>query len=582
MPTFNQPSYRAAQSDLAISVSPLGLIELSDEEFEIHGPRLNRYATYWAFYLGHHWGSRREAGEPLLTFNYVRALVDFINSFTFGRGCDFLTPKYTEAVVPHLLERVWNVDNNKNKILWRMGQVGGVTGDCFVKVAYEDPFMRPNGMIEPGKVRILPLNSNFCFPEWHPHDRERMVRFKLKYRFWGTAPDGTRQVFTYTEITTDDYIEEYINDEMIDQRENPLGEIPIVAIPNMPIEGSPWGLPDLNDIVSLNKEFNEKATDISDIINYHAEPVTIIKGAKASGLEKGSNKIWGGLPKDADVFNLEMGTNLSGPLTYMEMLKRSMHELTGVPEGALGQRQPISNTSGVALSIEYQPLMNRYRVKTMQYGDGLVRINKLILLTLGHKEPWTFEYNPGFSADIDQGQAVILNPADPMTYRTECDFPAPLPTDELILLSEIREKMGLGLETKQGALKALGEEFADEKLAEIFEELREDMMDQGALQLLNAHIQQTIMAMTGIMPDGQPMMDEPGPEGGSPSPTEPAMAGAGPTPTATSPGRPPVINGVNMVPDVASDPGQLMADLVSRSFGARLAQHKNPEPKGDR
>lgn len=52
--TFASPSYRAASSDLTVSVSPLGLVELSDEEFEVHGPRLNRYAQNWAFYLGHH------------------------------------------------------------------------------------------------------------------------------------------------------------------------------------------------------------------------------------------------------------------------------------------------------------------------------------------------------------------------------------------------------------------------------------------------------------------------------------------------------------------------------------------------
>ena len=45
---FASPSYRAAQSDLTISVSPLGLVELADEEFEIHGPRLNRYASGWS------------------------------------------------------------------------------------------------------------------------------------------------------------------------------------------------------------------------------------------------------------------------------------------------------------------------------------------------------------------------------------------------------------------------------------------------------------------------------------------------------------------------------------------------------
>jgi hypothetical protein len=45
---------RAAGSDLAMQISPLGLVELADEEFEVHGPRLNRYAQNWAFYLGHH------------------------------------------------------------------------------------------------------------------------------------------------------------------------------------------------------------------------------------------------------------------------------------------------------------------------------------------------------------------------------------------------------------------------------------------------------------------------------------------------------------------------------------------------
>ena len=35
----------------------------ADEEFEVHGPRLNRYANAWAMYLGHHWAYRREFGE---------------------------------------------------------------------------------------------------------------------------------------------------------------------------------------------------------------------------------------------------------------------------------------------------------------------------------------------------------------------------------------------------------------------------------------------------------------------------------------------------------------------------------------
>ena len=83
---FYPPSYRAAASDLTIAISPLGLVELADEEFEVHGPRLNRYAMQLGLYLGHHWAYRREIGEPQLTFNYVKAFTDYIDELHLRQG----------------------------------------------------------------------------------------------------------------------------------------------------------------------------------------------------------------------------------------------------------------------------------------------------------------------------------------------------------------------------------------------------------------------------------------------------------------------------------------------------------------
>jgi hypothetical protein len=516
---FSPPSYRAASSDLTISISPLGLVELADEEFEVHGPRLNRYSLNWAMYLGHHWGYRREQGEMQIAVNYYRAFNDYLARFTFGKGVDFASPKATEAIVPDRLQRVWEVDNDKMQVLLEMAQSGGITGDVFVKVAYEEPWEDVIGRIHPGRVRILPMNSSFCFPEFHPHDRTRLLRFKQKYRFWGTSLEGTRQVFTYTEILTDDIIEEYINDELIDSRPNPLGIVPVVHIPNIPVTGSPWGLPDAHDIITINRAYNEISTDVADIVNYHASPVTVITGAKASNLEKGAKKVWGGLPKDAQVFNLEGGgQGIQGALSYLDLLKRSMHEMMGVPETALGQVQPISNTSGVALSIQYQPLMNRWSQKVAQYGNGIEKINEIVLLTLAVKEPETFIYNPMTDGPIKEGQLDRLDPNNPLTYITYVKFPQPLPLDKLILLSEIQQKMGMGLESKEGALRALGEQFPEEKLEEIRKELISDAEADGALQLVKVQIQKQLMDMTGMMP---------GPDGNSAMPVDPMMMADG-------------------------------------------------------
>ena len=454
-----------------------------------------------------------------IAVNYYRAFNDYLSRFTFGRGVQFRSPKATEAIIPDRLERVWEVDNDKLKVLLEMGQQGGITGDCFVKVAYEEPWTDSAGRFHPGRVRILPMNSSFCFPEFHPHDRTRLLRFKQKYRFWGTSLEGTRQVFTYTEILTDDVIEEYINDELIDSRPNPVGVIPVVHIPNVPVSGSPWGLADAHDIITINRAYNEISTDVADIINYHASPVTVIVGAKASNLEKGAKKVWGGLPKDAQVFNLEGGAQgIDGALKYLELLKRSMHEIMNIPETALGQVQPISNTSGVALSIQYQPLMNRYSQKVAQYGKGIEKINELALRTLAIKEPETFIYNPEVDGPIKEGQLPQLDPNDPITYINYVHFPPPLPLDKLIVLNEIQTKLGMGLESKEGALRTLGEEFPEEKLEEIRKELIEDAKADGALQLVKIQIQKSIIDMTGMMP---------GPDGSSAIPMQPTPLGDG-------------------------------------------------------
>ena len=839
-----------------------------------------------------HWSHRREMGEHQHTANYYRAFVDYLNRFTFGRGVHFGSPKETEAIVPEVLRRVWNVDNNQEKILLEMGQIGGVTGDCFVKVAYEQPWEDSVGRVHPGKVRILPLNSSFIFPEWHPHDRTRLIRCKIKYRFWAcvdtktealtregwkrydelttadeilvldpdtdeihwrpvdavnvydyeghmvawgdrvnavstpnhrwlveqqrgrgdtlryerkiartelpidgdpavsalrngsrvvvgggtpmafadapkwsdeavetlawyltegwdhtnqtnaksiylaqkrddmvarirrlaahwqaegatfseyapksdgvitwylgkgvkeamwemapgkqitpefltsltyaqavsfyntlldgdgsrsnggkntvrwtqldegrqdgfqmlcamlgkrtsktadgekvqeyqsryvgteylnerrvyledgkvwcptveggiwfarregntywtgnTSLEGTRQVMTYTEILTDDVVEEYLNDELIDSRPNPLGVIPVVHIPNMPVSGSPWGISDCQDIISINRQFNEISTDVADIINYHAAPVTVITGAKASQLEKGAKKVWAGLPKDASVFNLEGGSSgLQWALQYLETLKRTMHEMVGIPETALGQIQPISNTSGVALSIQFQPLMNRWQQKVAQYTDGLQKINELILMTLATNEPDALIWNPTEDMPLEPDQIPVLNLQDPISFQTTVVFPPPLPLDKLVVLNEIQAKMSLGLESREGALRILGEEFPDEKLAEIRAELIEDAKTDGALDLVKTMIANEIAALTGSYPPENAPMPAPPPQ-----PVD--ITGDGVPDVMAGPG-------VTQDPDAQLAEEEIRNSLLTFAYGTKAPQRRNPD-----
>jgi hypothetical protein len=581
---FQSPSYRAASSDLTIQISPLGLVELADEEFEVHGPRLNRYAMNWAFYLGYHWAQRPDLGEPQLTFNYTRALSDFTTNFVFGKGVGFRSPDATAAIIPTRLQRIWEVDNKKESLLWESGAMGSVTGDCFIKVAYEEPWTDPAGMPHRGRVRILPLNSAFCFPEWHPHDRNRLIRFKLKYRFWGTTQEGTRQVFSYTELLTESRVEEYVNDELIDARDNPLGEIPVVHISNLPIPSSPWGMPDIQDVTVLNREYNEKATDISDIINYHAAPVTVVIGARASNLEKGTHQTWSIPNKEAKVENLlfdPQGIEMS--IKYLEVIKRAMHEMTGVPVTALGEEQAISNTSGVALAIQYQPLMNRFHLKATQYGEGFSAVNKLALKTLFMKEPEMLVYNPEIDPPLQDDQLPMLDPMDPITYENTVKFQPPLPVDQLVKLNELQVKMALGLESKKGALLELGEEQPDEKLQELFHELIDDAEQQAALEYLRAMAASFTVNMTGMVPPDGPQPNPPPPANGNGNgKSDGGVKSAGGPNVSSAPGSVPklgVLPGIDL--SDSSDVQKMQQRIVALAHGATLPQRRVPEEDDD-
>lgn len=429
-----------------VDKGPLGQ-DMSESERQ----RVLRYSTFWQFYLGRQWAWKREEGEPQMTFNYSRAFVDKGIAFLFGKGFGWDIANETQrAIIAPILKEIWE-DNQK--ALWGIecGQMGSVSGDVFIKVGREEP-NKWNGL-EESRVRMIILDSGHCFPEWHPHAKDVMVSFRLSYSYERAGVRGEKARVKYTEIITKDRFI-IIDGDVRYEWPNSLGFIPIVHIKNIPIANATYGLSDLNDFTGLNREYNEKATSISDIINYHQAPVTVVYGAKATSLEKGANKLWSGLPKDARVENLQLQSDLRASVDYMELLKKNMHELTNVPEATLGQMQAVSNTSGVALHVQYQPLLEQRAKKILTYGTGLEKVNRMAL------KIWEITNSRDFKAEMPDVK-------DP--YKTATTFPDPLPKDRLVLLQEIQQRMSMPypLITPPQALALLGEEDVDKMLADI-------------------------------------------------------------------------------------------------------------------
>ena len=443
-----------------ISSNPFMLeIQLSPQETR----RVQDIIESWKFYGGVHWKTKRPDGEPQVTSNYIKAFADKGVAFLAGKGFTINTDADAEEVTKPFLNSVWD-DNDRELLFIEMAQMGGVTGDVFVEVAVDtfDPQKEPfqYGLYPKGRIRLIVLPSNCVFPKFYAHDRSRMMEVDVIYKI--LVDDGGKMTEKwYRKNVTPEKITEYIGDRVIKRKDNILKRINIVHIRNLVLAGESFGQSDIKDLIPLNKELNDKMTDISDIINYHSAPVTIIKGARASKLERGARKIWGGLPKDSDVFNLELKSDLSAALNYLGILKTAMFEIGKIPENALGAKKSVSNTSGVALHIENQPLMETTRMKWSTYGKGIQEINSLVLQLAE-------------LLDLDDFPTEEFKKLKPrIRYASTVEFKDPLPKDELIQMQLIAQKIALNLQTRLDALKELGEHNAKEKLEEIKKELEE-------------------------------------------------------------------------------------------------------------
>jgi hypothetical protein len=448
-------------------LNTLSLLGLDSHLTSDERNRLQKTSEFWNFYEGYHWEDIQDLGDrPQITENYCRAFVDKFVAFEFGTGFRVKSPfedNDPETPITDFLTEVWK-DNKKNNLCTELGQSKSVSGFGCIQVKFESvgTFDDPFGEYEKGRIRIVNVPSHIVFPRFDPHDKDKINELMIAYPIEVEDKSPVlrtaikkqvlyKQIWTKNSITIEDGMNKPITIP------NKYGIIPFVLVPNFPMSGKPTteAQSDLEDLIPLNIELNAKTSDVSEIIDYYSAPITILYGAKVSSLEKGANKLWGGLPKDARVQNLELQGDLGASNNYRADLKSAMHEIGGVPEGALGGKQAISNTSSVALHIANSPIIERVRVKRGYTASALEDVNKIILF-------------------IAQKEELITKPekaSNKEFYSTEILFPDVLPKDRLLELQQIQIEMNNGLEYRKKAMERLGKEDINDYIQKIDEDV---------------------------------------------------------------------------------------------------------------
>lgn len=445
---------------------------IADDVKEID--RITKYHLYWKFYQGLHYN---QANDAFISFNYVRAFIDKINQFLLGDDAFSFKVQsyYSDSVDPEiddtvgkLIMGVWRKNKHK-QLAQELLQMGSVCGDAWMGVFYE----------ESTGVKLQLFDSRKCVPTFKDGDTSKLESFKV-INTLEAGTDYKIMVYVYTKTHVQSWKQKNTNSKGVKDNErfdykniaHGLGKVPVVHFKNKPTSGGYYANSDAEDILKLNKVYNELHQEIKGIIDYHSAPTTVVTGATVKNMSRGIGKVWSGLPPEANVFNLGLDVDLSASMDFLDRIKVAMHELSDIPEGVLGKLQAISGTSAAALKLTYQPIYQRAALKGLSYGEGVKEVNDLIM-------DYMVILNSADKLNATEKGLIDRIPKD-FNEQYECAavWTYGFPIDRMSMLQELQIEFQLDLASIAEAMKRLGKN----SIPDLLQAIKEDKIERAQLE----------------------------------------------------------------------------------------------------
>lgn len=462
-----------------LNIKDVRSISFSDEYRNTAIQRWAQYSRNQEFYLGDHFHNPVYDGFPKFITNFCGMIVDKTVEWVVAKGFKILPADGQSMKVSGLVDDVWE-DNAKNLLLSQLVMESAIKGDSYLYVSVVDkddagvPLPRNEWRI---KLNALP--AEYCYPIYRDDMPEIPVAVLVSYPILTQIEEGGEPVVVqFGMFATKDQIVYLQDSEVKEVVENPLKEVPVVHFAHSPSPGSKFGQSEITKISSLNERYNEVMTTMSKIIEYCGEPTTIVQGAKLVNLERGANKVWSNIPADGKVYNLELKSELDPIQNYLNRVENDIFRLAETPKIAFDtQDDGYSNTSGVAMQMLFQPLVEKTQRIHKSYTKGIQVTNRLILKI----------HERILGTNVD---ALFESPEGKRRkYMTKVKYTTLLPKDENEELDRVIKKLDAGLISRAEAIRTVTqvenpEQHSLELLMDKVAKLTEAFENQKAVQLI--------------------------------------------------------------------------------------------------
>lgn len=375
------------------------------------------YKTLRDFYKGKQWSFKKEGGGTMRTYNYVFTVVENMTAFLTNEPPQMSSPSrdVTDPVERSLAEGRTKLldaihdDNALSLVFQRAARGGSITGDAYIFGAIPTFKTKEDGTKTFDRIRYWNIEK----PEhiqvlWKDENYTEMDGFIKKYRisvesakrlfkeeivknkmvvqadFDIDNPNVTQStevpMVTIKELwMEDEYLLMFNNDNKpVHYVEHKFGFVPLQYIPNIHLPGEPKGTSDIEHELDPQQEYNERASDLADIIKEIAQPaywgknldnLTEVRSGQTVIYQVGDDGEINAMPKSGQTFPLE---------SYLNDRKNDIIALSGLNQVLYPGNQVLQAT-GRALSVVMQGVNNKVSLRKEWWVRAFKEINKTIL-----------------------------------------------------------------------------------------------------------------------------------------------------------------------------------------------------------
>ena len=375
------------------------------------------YQTLRDFYKGKQWSFRKDGGGTMRTYNYCFTIVENMTAFLTNEPPQISCPPKdqgnpVERALAEGRSKLLNAIHEDNSIgltFQRAARTASITGDSFIFGAI--PTFKANddgtksfesirywNIERPENVRPIWKDDNFSeIGAFIKHYRISVARAKRLFAeeiksssilvqadYDAENPSDTSKsevpMMTIKEYWDDrEYLLLFNNsNKIVNYVKHDWGFVPLQYVPNIHIPGEPKGTSDLEHELDPQQEYNERASDLADIIKEIARPAYWGKNLdNLSEVRSGQIVIYQ-VGDDGDIQAMPKSGQTMAVESYLNDRKNDIIALSGLNQVLYPGNQVLQST-GRALSVVMQGVNNKVSLRKEWWVKAFKEINRSIL-----------------------------------------------------------------------------------------------------------------------------------------------------------------------------------------------------------